>query len=61
MPTTPLFDKSGTESGTIDLPEMELHTTAWWLGLDPAAVAGWRREELDAALVAALFFGEGAE
>jgi DEAD/DEAH box helicase domain-containing protein len=39
--------------GTIDLPEMELHTTAWWLGLDPAAVAGWRREDLDAALVGA--------
>jgi DEAD/DEAH box helicase domain-containing protein len=37
--------------GHIDLPEMELHTTAWWLALEPAAVAGWRREELDAALV----------
>ena len=37
--------------GHIHLPEMELHTTAWWLALDPAAVAGWRRDELDAALV----------
>ena len=39
--------------GRIHLPEMELHTTAWWLALDPAAVAGWRRDELDAALVGA--------
>ena len=39
--------------GSIDLPEMELHTTAWWVALDPAAVAGWRREKLDAALVGA--------
>ena len=37
--------------GHIHLPEMELHTTAWWLALDPAAVAAWRRDELDAALV----------
>jgi DEAD/DEAH box helicase domain-containing protein len=22
--------------GSIDLPEMELHTTAWWVSLDPA-------------------------
>jgi DEAD/DEAH box helicase domain-containing protein len=39
--------------GTIDLPEMELHTTAWWIALDPTVVAGWRREDLDAALVGA--------
>jgi DEAD/DEAH box helicase domain-containing protein len=39
--------------GHIHLPEMELHTTAWWLGLDPAAVGSWRRDELDAALVGA--------
>jgi DEAD/DEAH box helicase domain-containing protein len=39
--------------GQIHLPEMELHTTAWWLALDPIAVAGWRRDELDAALVGA--------
>ena len=39
--------------GHIHLPEMELHTTAWWLALDPAAVAAWRRDELDAALVGA--------
>jgi DEAD/DEAH box helicase domain-containing protein len=37
--------------GQIDLPEMELHTTAWWLAVEPSAVAGWRREDLDAALV----------
>ena len=37
--------------GHIHLPEMELHTTAWWVALDPAAVAAWRRDELDAALV----------
>jgi DEAD/DEAH box helicase domain-containing protein len=39
--------------GRIHLPEMELHTTAWWLSVDHAAVASWRREELDAALVGA--------
>ncbi len=39
--------------GHIHLPEMELHTTAWWLALDPAAVTAWRRDELDAALVGA--------
>ena len=39
--------------GHIDLPEMELHTTAWWVALDPEAVGGWRRDELDAALVGA--------
>jgi DEAD/DEAH box helicase domain-containing protein len=39
--------------GHIHLPEMELHTTAWWLALDPEAVAAWRRDELDAALVGA--------
>ena len=39
--------------GHIHLPEMELHTTAWWLALDPGAVDVWRRDELDAALVGA--------
>ncbi len=39
--------------GHIHLPEMELHTTAWWLALDPVAVAAWRRDELDAALLGA--------
>ena len=39
--------------GTIDLPEMELHTTAWWLGVEPAAVSSWRRDDLDAALLGA--------
>jgi len=38
--------------GRIHLPEIELQTTAWWLALDEAA-EGWRRDELDVALVAA--------
>jgi DEAD/DEAH box helicase domain-containing protein len=37
--------------GRIHLPETELHSTAWWLALDPEATAGWRRDELDRALV----------
>jgi DEAD/DEAH box helicase domain-containing protein len=39
--------------GRIHLPELELHTTAYWLALAPEAVAGWRRDELDVALVGA--------
>ena len=39
--------------GRIFLPEIELHTTAYWLALDPGAVADWRRDELDLALVGA--------
>jgi DEAD/DEAH box helicase domain-containing protein len=39
--------------GRIHLPELELHTTAWWLGLEPEAHAGWRRDELDVGLVGA--------
>jgi DEAD/DEAH box helicase domain-containing protein len=39
--------------GRIHLPEIELHTTAYWLGVDPPAVASWRRAELDVALVGA--------
>ncbi len=39
--------------GQIHLPEIELHTTAWWLAVDPAAVSGWKRAELDVALVGA--------
>ena len=39
--------------GHIHLPEMELHTTAWWIALDPDAIGRWRRDELDAALVGA--------
>jgi DEAD/DEAH box helicase domain-containing protein len=39
--------------GHIHLPEMELHTTAWWLAIEPSAVTSWRRDELDAALVGA--------
>jgi DEAD/DEAH box helicase domain-containing protein len=38
--------------GRIHLPEIELQTTAWWLALDEAA-HGWKRDELDVALVAA--------
>ncbi|MDQ3937848.1 MAG: DEAD/DEAH box helicase, partial [Chloroflexota bacterium] len=39
--------------GKIHLPELELHTTAYWVALEPAAVAGWRRDEHDSALVGA--------
>jgi DEAD/DEAH box helicase domain-containing protein len=39
--------------GRIHLPELELHTTAWWLGLDPGAVVSWRRDDLDVAMVGA--------
>jgi DEAD/DEAH box helicase domain-containing protein len=39
--------------GQIHLPEMELHTTAWWVALDPGVFGTWRRDELDAALVGA--------
>ncbi len=50
--------------GRIHLPEIELQTTAAWLTVDPAIVAvgpggtagpggGWRRDELDVALVGA--------
>ena len=34
-------------------PETELHTTAWWLAVEPGAVADWRRDDLDRALVGA--------
>jgi DEAD/DEAH box helicase domain-containing protein len=39
--------------GKIYLPEIELHTTSYWLGFDPAALAGWRRDQLDTALAGA--------
>jgi DEAD/DEAH box helicase domain-containing protein len=39
--------------GRIHLPELELHSTAWWLGVDLGAVAKWRRDELDVAMVGA--------
>ena len=39
--------------GQIHLPETELQTTAWWLGVEPAAVASWRRDDLDRALLGA--------
>ena len=54
--------KFGTDEnvgwGPIDLPELELQTTAAWLVVDPdlaaRGVAGsWRRDELDVALVGA--------
>jgi DEAD/DEAH box helicase domain-containing protein len=39
--------------GRIHLPETELHSTAWWLALDDESAAGWRRDDLDRALVGA--------
>jgi len=39
--------------GRIHLPEIELHTTAYWLALDPGVASGWRRADLDVALVGA--------
>ncbi|HET9457494.1 MAG TPA: DEAD/DEAH box helicase [Candidatus Limnocylindrales bacterium] len=38
--------------GPVDLPELELQTTAYWLTAEVAA-AGWRRDELDVALLGA--------
>ena len=38
--------------GPIDLPELELQTTAYWLTAD-ASRAHWRRDELDIALLGA--------
>ncbi|HSL34511.1 MAG TPA: DEAD/DEAH box helicase [Candidatus Limnocylindrales bacterium] len=38
--------------GPVDLPELELQTTAYWLTADDAA-RGWRRDELDIALLGA--------
>ncbi|MGI8929046.1 MAG: DEAD/DEAH box helicase [Candidatus Limnocylindrales bacterium] len=35
--------------GKIHLPEIELHTTAYWVALGPE-FDGWRRDELDVAL-----------
>ncbi len=37
--------------GRIHLPELELHTTAYWIALDGATFAAWRRDDLDVALV----------
>jgi DEAD/DEAH box helicase domain-containing protein len=39
--------------GRIHLPEIEMHTTAYWVGLDPDRFATWRRDELDVALIGA--------
>ncbi len=48
--------KFGTDEnvgwGPVDLPEIELQTTAYWLTAQDAA-AGWRRDELDVALIGA--------
>jgi DEAD/DEAH box helicase domain-containing protein len=38
--------------GPVDLPEIELQTTAYWLTAERAA-GGWRRDELDVALIGA--------
>ena len=38
--------------GPIDLPELELQTTAYWLTAEQAAT-GWRRADLDVALLGA--------
>jgi DEAD/DEAH box helicase domain-containing protein len=38
--------------GPVDLPELELQTTAYWLTADDAS-RGWRRDELDVALLGA--------
>ncbi len=46
--------KFGTDEnvgwGPIDLPELELQTTAYWVTAEEAS-AGWRRDDLDVALV----------
>ena len=48
--------KFGTDEnvgwGPIDLPELELQTTAYWVTAEDAS-AGWRRDDLDVALVGA--------
>ena len=48
--------KFGTDEnvgwGPIDLPELELQTTAYWITAEKAS-AGWRRDDLDVALVGA--------
>jgi DEAD/DEAH box helicase domain-containing protein len=48
--------KFGTDEnvgwGPIDLPEIELQTTAYWLTAESAA-SGWRRDDLDVALIGA--------
>jgi DEAD/DEAH box helicase domain-containing protein len=48
--------KFGTDEnvgwGPIDLPEIELQTTAYWVAADSLRTA-WRREELDVALLGA--------
>ncbi|HEX5241564.1 MAG TPA: Zn-binding domain-containing protein, partial [Candidatus Limnocylindrales bacterium] len=48
--------KFGTDEnvgwGPVDLPELELQTTAYWLTAEGAG-AGWRRDDLDVALLGA--------
>ena len=49
--------KFGTDEnvgwGPVELPELELQTTAYWLTTERAAAAGWRRDDLDVALLGA--------
>ena len=49
--------KFGTDEnvgwGPIDLPELELQTTAYWLTAEHARAARWRRNDLDIALMGA--------
>ena len=48
--------KFGTDEnvgwGPVELPELELQTTAYWLTAERAAI-GWRRDDLDVALLGA--------
>jgi DEAD/DEAH box helicase domain-containing protein len=48
--------KFGTDEnvgwGPIDLPELELQTTAYWLTAEQASI-GWRKDDLDVALLGA--------
>ncbi len=39
--------------GRIHLPEIELHTTAYWIALDASRFSAWARHDLDVGLVGA--------
>ncbi|HYL39858.1 MAG TPA: Zn-binding domain-containing protein, partial [Candidatus Binatus sp.] len=47
--------KFGTDEnvgwGPVELPELELQTTAYWLTAEGAAASGWRKDDLDVALL----------
>jgi DEAD/DEAH box helicase domain-containing protein len=49
--------KFGTDEnvgwGPVELPELELQTTAYWLTAERAAASGWRKDDLDVALLGA--------